>query len=88
MTFAYRAAFPNGEGTVQQKKDFFTQYARGCCSVERPKYQEQKLKTDPHSLGIPRINEQVKNQPAFAETFSYKKGDKMVLGSKDIVRIW
>ena len=88
VTFAYRAAFPNGQGTVQQKKDFFTQYARVWCSVERPKYQEQKLKTDPHSLGLARVNEQVKNQTAFAEAFSCKKGDKMVLDPKDIVRIW
>ncbi len=88
VTFAYRAAFPDGKGSVQQKKDFFTQYARVWCSVERPKYQEQKLKTDPHSLGYARVNEQVKNQPAFAEAFSCKKGDKMVLDPKDIVSIW
>jgi len=88
VTFAYRAAFPKGEGTVQQKKDFFTQYARVWCSVERPKYQEQKLKTDPHSLGYARVNEQLKNQPAFAQAFSCKKTDKMVLDPKEIVRIW
>jgi putative endopeptidase len=88
VTFAYRAAFPEGKGTIEQKKAFFTQYARVWCSVERPKYQEQKLKTDPHSLGIARVNEQVKNQPAFAETFACKKGDKMVLDPKDIVKIW
>lgn len=88
VTFAYRAAFPNGQGTVQQKKDFFTQYARVWCSVDRPKYQESKLKTDPHSLGYARVNEQVKNQTAFAEAFSCKKGDKMVLDPKEVVRIW
>ncbi|MBC7659518.1 MAG: M13 family metallopeptidase [Chitinophagaceae bacterium] len=88
VTFAYRAAFPEGKGTMEQKKDFFTQYARVWCSVERPKYQEQKLKTDPHSLGLARVNEQLKNQPAFADAFSCKKGDKMVLDPKDIVKIW
>lgn len=88
VTFAYRAAFPEGKGTVQEKKDFFTQYARVWCGVNRPKYEEHRLKTDPHSLGRARVNEQVKNQPAFAEAFSCKKGDKMVLDPKDIVRIW
>ncbi|RZA22670.1 MAG: M13 family peptidase [Proteobacteria bacterium] len=88
VTFAYRAAFPEGKGTVQQKKDFFTQYARVWCGVQRPKFTEQRLKTDPHSLGWARVNEQVKNQPAFAEAFSCKKGDKMVLDPKDIVKIW
>ncbi|RZA12590.1 MAG: hypothetical protein EOP10_31175, partial [Proteobacteria bacterium] len=50
--------------------------------------QEQKLKTDPHSLGYARVNEQMKNQPAFAEVFACKKGDKMVLDPADIVKIW
>lgn len=88
VTFAYRAAFPEGKGSIQDKKDFFTQYARVWCGVKRPKAEEQQLKTDPHSLGWARVNEQVKNQPAFAEAFSCKKGDKMVLDPKDRVKIW
>lgn len=88
LTFAYRAAFPNGEGSMEKKKDFFLQYARVWCGVERPKYAEQMLKIDPHSRGWARVNEQVKNQPEFAKVFSCKKGDRMVLDPKDVVRIW
>lgn len=88
VTFAYRAAFPGGRGSIQDKKDFFIQYGRVWCGLKRPKAEEQQLKTDPHSLGWARVNEQVKNQPAFAEAFSCKKGDKMVLEDKDRVKIW
>ncbi len=88
VTFAYRAAFPDGKGTEEQKKAFFLQYARLWCGVELPKYAEQKLKTDPHSLGFARVNVQIKNQPAFADAFSCKKDDPMVLKAEDIVTIW
>ncbi|RZA17591.1 MAG: M13 family peptidase [Proteobacteria bacterium] len=88
VTFAYRAAFPEGKGTTEQKKAFFLQYARLWCGVELPKYSEQMLKTDPHSRGYARVNAQVKNQPAFAEAFSCKKTDPMVLKAEDIVKIW
>ena len=88
VTFAYRAAFPNNEGTVEQKKAFFLQYARLWCGVELPKYAEQMLKTGPHSRGYARVNAQVKNQPGFAEAFSCKAGDAMVLKAEDIVTIW
>ena len=88
VTFAYRAAFPEGKGTLEQKKAFFLQYARVWCGVELPKYSEQMLKTDPHSRGWARVNQQVKNQPAFAEAFSCKAGDAMVLKPEDQVHIW
>ncbi len=88
VTFAYRAAFPDGKGSVDDKKKFFLQYARVWCTVERPKYAEQQLKTDPHSLPTARVNEQMKDQPAFAEAYQCKKTDKMVLDPKDIVHIW
>lgn len=88
VTFAYRAAFPEGKGTVEQKKAFFLQYARLWCGVELPKYSEQMLKTDPHSRGFARVNQQVKNQPAFAEAFSCKAADPMVLKAEDLVKIW
>jgi putative endopeptidase len=88
VTFAYRAAFPEGKGTLEQKKAFFLQYARLWCGVELPKYSEQMLKTDPHSRGYARVNAQLKNQPAFAEAFACKKSDPMVLKAEDIVTIW
>jgi putative endopeptidase len=46
------------------------------------------LKTDPHSNGKARINEQVKHQSGFTEAFSCKPGDKMSLPDNERVHIW
>jgi len=70
LTFAYQAAFPKNKGSIQSKKDFFAQYARLWCQVQRPKYREMLLKTDPHAMGDARVNEQVKHQPGFREAYS------------------
>jgi putative endopeptidase len=88
VTFAYRAAFPNGKGDKEKKRDFFLQYARVWCGVELPKMAEAMLKTDPHSRGWARVNQQMKNQPDFAEVFSCKKNDAMVLPKEKLVKIW
>lgn len=88
LTFAFNAAFPDGKGTVEEKKNFFLQYARAWCGVIRPKFKEMLIKTDPHALMFARVNEQVKHQPAFQEAFGCKAGDKMVLPAKERVRIW
>jgi len=88
VTFAYRAAFPDGKGTDEMKRAFFLQYARVWCGVMLPKQKEMRLKTDSHSLGWARVNQQMKNQPDFAKAFQCKAKDAMVLPEKDIVRIW
>ena len=88
LTFAYHAAFPKGDGSLADKKSFFTAYGRLWCSVTRPDYDKLMRKTDPHAAGWARINEQIKHQPAFAETFQCKEGDKMTLPQKDRVQIW
>lgn len=88
LTFAYHAAFPKNEGAVEDKKKFFIAYARTWCAVVRPDFAQRLLKTDPHALGVARINEQVKQQPAFAEAFQCKPGDKMTLPDQERVQIW
>lgn len=88
VTFAYRAAFPGGKGSVEDKQKFFLQYGRAWCQVQRPKYRERALKTDPHAMGDARVNEQVKHQIGFAEAFQCKQGDKMFLPPQDRVTIW
>ncbi|QDK39223.1 M13 family metallopeptidase [Bdellovibrio sp. NC01] len=88
VTFAYNAAFPGGKGDVEDKKKFFIAYGRLWCSVTRPDFEKLMRKTDPHSSGTARINEQVKQQPAFAETFQCKAGDKMTLPDSERVQIW
>jgi putative endopeptidase len=87
LSFAYAAAFgAAGKGDLQAKRDFFLQYARVWCYQARPSYKELVTKTDPHPLGHARVNEQVKHQPGFAEAFSCKVNDPMVL--KNQVRVW
>lgn len=88
LTFAYNAAFPDGRGESKDKKDFFLAYGRLWCEVIRPDNAQLLRKTDPHSSGKARINEQVKQQPGFAETFQCKPGDKMTLPEKERVQIW
>lgn len=88
LTFAYNAAFPDGNGSIEDKKKLFLSYARLWCNVSLPKQDENQLKTDPHALGWARINEQVKHQTGFAEAFSCKSGDKMTLSDKERIQIW
>lgn len=88
LTFAYQAAFPDGKATPEDQRKLFVAYGRLWCGIARPKTEEAMLKTDPHALGRARINEQVKHQPAFAEAFACKPGDKMTLPESDRVKIW
>jgi putative endopeptidase len=90
VTSAYNAAFPTKESRKNKKlqQKFFLQYARVWCEVQRPKYKEKRLKTDPHSLSFARVNEQMKQQYAFKKAFSCKKGDKMVLPKSKRVKLW
>jgi putative endopeptidase len=88
ISFAYNAAFPDGKGSEEDKRKFFVAYARLWCYKARPKAEENQLKTNPHSLGWARINEQVKHQPAFIEVFQCKQGDPMFLSPADQVKIW
>jgi putative endopeptidase len=88
LSFAYNTAFPDGQGSKEDKQSFYLQYARLYCQVIRPKLAERLLKTDPHALGQARVNEQVKHQVGFKEAFGCKPTDKMVLPEADIVKIW
>lgn len=88
LTFAYKAAFPDGKGSIEDKKKFFVAFGRLWCGVAREKMKEMLLKTDPHSLGYARINEQVKHQPGFTEAFSCQAKNKLYLSEKDRIQIW
>ncbi len=90
LTAVYRLAAkdPEFEKNSQAQKDLFLSYGRVWCNVTRPKYEEMQLKTDPHSLGYARVNEQVKQQEGFAKAFQCKAGDPMVLPKEKLVKIW
>lgn len=88
LTNSYEVAFAKKAKPASLKRQFFIQYGKLWCEVERPKVSKLRLKTDPHSLGFARSNEQVKHQPGFAEAFNCNAKDSMVLPEKDIIRIW
>lgn len=88
LGFGYNAAFPENKGSVEDKKKFFVAYARLWCGVAREKTKEMWLKTDPHSLGFARINEQVKHQPGFYEAFQCTSKNKLFLAPKERIQIW
>jgi putative endopeptidase len=88
LTFAYNAAFPENKGAIPDKQKFFVAYGRLWCNVAREKAREMQLKTDPHSLGYARINEQVKHQAGFQEAFSCNSKNKLYLSEKERISIW
>lgn len=88
LTFSYNAAFPQNKGAVDDKKRFFVSYARLWCSVMREKTKEMQLKTDPHSLGFARVNEQVKHQSGFHEAYQCTKKNKLYLEPSERLKIW
>jgi putative endopeptidase len=90
VTFALAAAqkvMPKDQ-IDKATKEFFLQYARAWCSVTRPKMKERLLKTDPHSLGIARVNEQMKHQSEFARVYQCKSSNKLVIPEEERVKIW
>ena len=88
LSFAYNAAFPENKGEIENKKKFFVAYGRVWCNVMREKTKEMQLKTDPHSLGYARINEQVKHQAGFQEAFSCNERNKLYLDKDNRIKIW
>lgn len=91
LTNSFRIAFPDykvGKYKQEQLQDFFLQYARMWCEVQTDSFKEKRLKTDPHSLGFARTNEQLKQQIGFREAYSCKKGDPMFLDEDKLISIW
>ncbi len=88
LTASLQAASASPKFDNETRKKFFLQYAHLWCSLYRPSFEEQQLKTNPHALGWARTNEQIMQQSSFKETFQCKDGDKMVLPADKIVHIW
>lgn len=89
MTFGYDTAFPNpAKASKEDKQKFFVAYAKMWCSVARPSWEKKRLKTDPHSLGRERINQQVIHQSGFYEAFGCTSKDKMFLSKEKRIRVW
>ncbi len=92
LTAAYDAAFANNKFNPaelkKEQKSFFLSYARSWCEVQLPGVRELRLKSDPHSLGVARVNEVVKHFSGFKEAFGCLDTDPMVLPADKRVHIW
>ena len=65
---------------------FFLGYAQSWCSKYRPEAARVRAKTDPHAPPFLRVNNPLKNLPAFQEAFFCQAGDPMV--KADACEVW
>ena len=72
--------------TAEQR--FFMSWATVWRTLSRPDALETQIKTDPHSPGVVRATQPLKNIDAFYEAFDIKEGDAMYLAPEKRVRIW
>ena len=67
---------------------FFMSWATVWRTLSREDALRTQIKTDPHSPGIQRATQPLKNVDAFYEAFDIKEGDPMYLAPEKRVRIW
>jgi len=72
--------------TAEQR--FFMSWATVWRTLTREDALRTQIKTDPHSPGIIRATQPLKNIDAFYEAFDIKEGDAMYLAPEKRVRIW
>lgn len=72
--------------TAEQR--FFMSWATVWRTLIREDALRTQIKTDPHSPGVNRAIQPLKNIDAFYEAFDIKEGDKMYLAPEKRVRIW
>jgi len=89
---AYQSAFGEpqiaSQASVEDKRKFFYSFAHMWCQKMLPKFAEMRLKTDPHSLGYARVNQQVQQMDGFYDAFECKAGDKMYRAPQDRLTVW
>ena len=67
---------------------FFMSWATVWRTLMREEALRTRIKTDPHSPGMYRATQPLKNIDAFYEAFDIKEGDPMYLATEKRVRIW
>lgn len=87
---SFLAAFGADENKwdSEKLKSFFIQYGRNWCFKARPSLLEMMLKTDPHSAGDARTNEQVIHLQGFYKAFQCTAKDKMFIPESDRIQVW
>ncbi len=72
--------------TAEQR--FFMSWATVWRTKQRDESLRNQVKTDPHTPGMYRATEPLKNVDAFYEAFDIKEGDAMFVAPENRVRIW
>lgn len=72
--------------TAEQR--FFMSWATVWRTKQREESLRNQIKTDPHSPGLYRATEPLKNVDAFYKAFDIKEGDAMYVAPENRVRIW
>jgi endothelin-converting enzyme/putative endopeptidase len=67
---------------------FFIGFAQWDCANDRPENLRLRAATDPHSPAIHRINGVVVNMPEFQKAFQCKPGQRLVIPSEKMCRVW
>lgn len=67
---------------------FFHALGQIWASNSRPEYVEQQIATDPHPVAPFRVNQTVKNVPAFAAAFKVNPDDPMSLAEDKRAQLW
>ena len=95
LTIAYLALQLAGEGQQTMKIDgltpaqrFYIAYARLWGQNITEAEIRRLTKLDPHSLGLLRVNQALKNIDPFYKAFNIRPKDKMYLAPKDRVVVW
>lgn len=77
----------NIDGFTPEQR-FFMSWATVWRTKQRDEALETQIKTDPHSPGLYRATQPLKNIDAFYEAFGIVEGDEMYIKPEDRVRIW
>lgn len=77
----------NIDGFTPEQR-FFMSWTTVWRTLMRDEALRTRIKTDPHSPGMYRATQPLKNVDAFYKAFDIKKGDPMYVAPEDRVRIW
>ncbi|KJD31300.1 endothelin-converting protein [Tamlana nanhaiensis] len=77
----------NIDGFTPEQR-FFMSWATVWRTKMRESALKNRIKTDPHSPGMTRAVQPLKNIDAFYEAFNIKEGDNMYIKPEDRVKIW
>lgn len=67
---------------------FFLGMAQVWATNARPEYVRNQVRTDPHPIPEFRVNNTIKNHPAFAAAFDVESGEPMTLPERERAHLW